>query len=186
MVGLTELWLPIILSAVIVFVASAIIHMALRYHWKDNAPLPGEGAVREVMRKQGIGPGDYIVPHAGSPAAMRDPELIKKFEEGPVGFLTLLPSGPPAMGRNLFQWFVYAVAISFMVAYITGRTVATGAEYLHVFRVAATVAFLAYAGAEPIASIWRGRKWSTTLKNMLDGLIYAWLTGGVFGWLWPS
>ena len=117
---------------------------------------------------------------------MKDPELLKKFEEGPVGFFTILPSGPPAMGKCLLQWFVYSVAISFMVAYVTGRTVAPGTEYLRVFRVAATVAFLAYAGAEPIASIWKGRKWSTTLKNVFDGLIYAWLTGGVFGWLWPS
>ena len=186
MVGLTDLWLPIILSAVIVFVASAIVHMALRYHWKDNDPLPGEDAVREAMRKQGVGPGDYIVPHAGSPAAMKDPELLKKFEEGPVGFFTILPSGPPAMGKSLILWFIYSLAIGVMVAYVTGRTVAPGTEYLRVFRVAATVAFLAYAGAEPISSIWRGRKWSTTLKNVFDGLIYAWLTGGVFGWLWPN
>ncbi len=42
MIGLTELWMPILVSALFVFVASAIIHMALRYHWSDWEAPPGE------------------------------------------------------------------------------------------------------------------------------------------------
>jgi hypothetical protein len=39
--------------------------------------------------------------------------------------------------------------------------------------------------AQPVDSIWFFRHWSTSLKNVFDGLIYALLTGGVYGWLWP-
>ncbi len=186
MVELTSLWLPILLSAVFVFVASAIIHMALRYHFGDWDRMPGEDAVRAAIRTAGVTPGNYSLPNVGNAAEMRSPETLEKMKEGPVGFLTVLPAGEPAMGKNLAQWFVYTVVIGILVAYLTGRTLGPGTHYLQVFRVAGTVAFLAYAGATPIASIWFGRKWSTTLKTAVDGLAYALLTAGTFGWLWPQ
>ena len=58
--------------------------------------------------------------------------------------------------------------------------------YLTVFRIVGTVTFAGYALALAQYSIWYGRAWSITLKSMFDGLIYALLTGGVFGWLWPQ
>lgn len=185
MVGLLELWIPILLAAVLVFVASAIIHMVLRYHWRDWSRMPREDDVRAAMRAAGVGPGNYSIPHADSMAEMQQEGMIAKLKEGPLGFLIVLPSGVPAMGKQLAQWFAYSLAVGVVVAYLTGRTVGPGAEYLQVFRVAGTTAFLAYAGAEPIFSIWFGRNWSTTLKRMLDGLIYALVTAGAFGWLWP-
>ena len=186
MVGFGALWLPIVLSAVAVFVASAITRMVLRYHWNDFTGMPGESGVLETMRKAGVQPGNYSFPHCTGAAEMNDPDMKKKWEQGPVGMIYVLPNGPPAMGKSLIQWFVYSLVVSFLVAYVTGRTLAPGTEYLQVFRVAATVAFLAYAGAEPVMSIWKGQKWSTTAKNVFDDFIYALLTGGMFGWLWPG
>jgi hypothetical protein len=34
-------------------------------------------------------------------------------------------------------------------------------------------------------SIWYHRSWGTTLRYTVDGLVYALLTAGIFGWLWP-
>lgn len=48
------------------------------------------------------------------------------------------------------------------------------------------MAFLGYVPGLWQDSIWYGRKWSTTLKNTLDGIVYALLTAGTFGWLWPG
>jgi hypothetical protein len=186
MVGLAALWLPIVLSAVAVFVASSITHMVLRYHWSDFQGMPGEDGVLEAMRKAGVQPGNYNFPHAKSMAELKEPEVCKKWEQGPVGMLYVMPSGAPAMGKSLAQWFLYSLVVGFLVAYVAGRTLGPGTEYLQVFRVAGTVAFLAYAGSEPVMSIWKGQKWSTTAKNVLDDLIYALLTGGMFGWLWPG
>jgi hypothetical protein len=186
MVFLTALWLPILLSAVIVFVASSIIHMVLPYHKSDYSKLPDEDKLLDALRGAGLAPGRlYHFPHCADHKQMGSPEMQEKYKKGPVGLLTILPSGAPAMGSFLAKWFTYCVVISLVAAYLTGRTLATGAPYLTVFRVAGTAAFLGYAGAHASDSIWKGQSWSTTFKHIFDGLIYGMLTGGTFGWLWP-
>jgi Flp pilus assembly protein TadB len=185
LVHLHQLWLPMILSAVIVFVASSLVHMVLTYHRSDYQKLPNEDAVSAAIRTGNAGAGLYMFPHM-SMADMRSPEGVEKFKKGPVGFLTLRRSGAPGMGKNLVQWFIYSMFVGLLVAYVAGRTVAPGAGYLPVFRIGGTVAFLAYAGGAPIDSIWRGQPWSVTFKAIFDGLLYACLTAGTFGWLWPK
>lgn len=185
MVYLLELWLPIVLAAVVVFIASSIIHMVLPYHKSDFKRLPDEERVLDALRKEELPPGEYSFPRASSMKDMGSPEMLKKFNEGPVGMMTVLPSGPPAMGKALVLWFVYCLVISIFVAYLAGRTLGPSSEYLAVFRVTSVAAFLAYAAAQASESIWMGRSWSSTFKNAIDGLIYGLLTGGVFGWLWP-
>jgi hypothetical protein len=133
MVDLTALWLPIVLSAVLVFVASSVIHMVLQYHRSDYRKLPNEAKVRETLRAENLAPGNYYFPH-GTPKEMGTPEMQEKFKQGPVGLLTAMPSGPPAMGKNLAQWFVYCLVVGVFVAYLTGRTVGPDASYLEVFR----------------------------------------------------
>ena len=185
MVGISALLLPILLSAVIVFVASSLLHMVLTYHRSDYGKLPNEDAVGAAIRSGSAAPGQYLIPHM-SMTEMRSPEGIAKFKQGPVGMIFLRQSGAPGMGKNLIQWFVYSLVVGVFVAYVTSRTVAPGASYLAVFRVAGTAAFLAYGGGAPIDSIWRGQTWSARVKAIFDGLVYALLTAGTFGWLWPK
>lgn len=185
MVGIAELLLPILLSAVLVFIASSVIHMMLGYHSGDHRTVPSEDRVREALREAQIPPGDYAIPNAGSMKEMGSAEFIEKQNEGPVAVLTVMPDGPPSMVRILLLWFVFLLAVSTVVAYVVGRALPPGTEYLQVFRIAGTVAFLAYAADTWSRSIWFGQKWSTALKNTLDGLVYALLTGGAFGAFWP-
>ncbi len=185
MVPLILLWVPILLSAVVVFAASSVIHMVLHYHRSDFANLANEADVMDALRKTGIRPGDYLIPRAGSPKEMKTPEFIEKMKKGPVVFLTVMPSGPPTMGAQLAQWFVYSVVVSIFAAYIAGRALGQGAHYLAVFRFAGCSAFIGYALALWQNSIWYKRAWSATLKSTIDGLVYALLTAGIFGWLWP-
>jgi len=185
MVGIAELWLPILLSAVIVFVVSSIIHMMLGYHKSDYQKLPDEKKALDAIRPLGIPPGTYHFPHCDSLKETNSPEFQEKMKQGPTGLLTMFPTGMPSMGKHLVAWFLYSVMVSFFVAYLTGRTVPREAHYLSVFRVAGTAAFLSYAMAHAHSSIWKGEAWSTTLKFYFDGLVYGLLTAGVFGWLWP-
>ena len=185
MVGLSALWLPIVVSAVAVFIVSAIVHMALPYHKSDYGKLPKEDDVRAAMRAAGVAPGTYMFPRCESMKELDTPATKAKFEQGPVGILTVLPSGVPKMGKSLVQWFVYTLVIGIFAAYLASRTLAPGTHYLQVFRVVGCSAFLAYAGAHGADPIWRGARWSTTLKNLFDGLLYGLVTAGVFGWLWP-
>ncbi len=186
MVPILALWLPILVAAVIVFVASSILHMAIpAWHQGDYARLPNEDDVAAALRKAGVTPGDYILPHGGSMAAMKDPAFVKKMTDGPVAVLTVMQPGPPTMGSELAQWFVYCLVVSLFAAYVTGRALGPDAHYLAVFRFAGTVAFVGYALALCQQSIWFKRAWSTTIKSMIDGLVYGLLTAGTFGWLWP-
>ena len=186
MVPLYEFWLPILLSAVIVFIASSIIHMVFTYHRTDFGRLPDEDKVMETLQTFDIPPGDYVVPCAGSAKNMKSQEYIDKMNKGPVAFLTIIPSGPPKMAKSLVLWFLYSIVVGTIAAYITSRAVGREAEYLTVFRFAGCTAFTGYAIALLQNSIWYKRSWAATIKSMFDGLIYALLTAGTFGWLWPS
>ena len=186
MVSVISLWIPILLSAVIVFVASSIIHMVLRYHRTDFGTIPNEDEVMDALRKFDIPPGDYVIPCAGSSKEMGSPEFIEKATKGPVGFMTVMESGPPAMGKSLMLWFIYCIVVGITAAYITGRALGPEAHYLAVFRFAGCTAFVGYALALWQNTIWYKRSWSTTLKSTFDGLVYALLTAGTFGWLWPA
>lgn len=185
MVPLTSLWMPILLSAVLVFVVSSVIHMMLTYHRSDYMKVADEDKVLAALRPFRIPPGNYILPHATSMEAMKDPAFVEKLTAGPVAFVTVRPNGVPAMGGQLVQWFVYAVIVSAIAGYVAGRALGPDADYLSVFRFAGTTAFACYGMGAVHESIWMGRKWSTSIKHMFDGLVYGAVTAGAFGWLWP-
>lgn len=185
MAHLGSLWLPIVVSAVIVFLASWIVHMFLPYHRSDFAKLPQEDAVLDALRSLNVPGGQYLAPHANTPAQMKQPEYLEKRKRGPVLFLTLAAGGDPGMGKSLLQWFVFLLVVSVFSAYLAGHAIAAGAPYLAVFRFVGVVAFMAYGLGHAHQSIWYRQKWSTTGHFVFDGLIYALLTAGVFGWLWP-
>jgi len=177
---------PIVLSAVLVFIASALIWMVLPHHKTDWKTLPNEEAVRAALNAQKPGPGQYMIP-AGGMQAMNDPAFAKKFQEGPVGILTLRkPPASMSMGPMMVQSFVYYLAVSFVVAYLASRTIPLGTEYLYVFRAVGTMSWLAYGFGVIPDSIWFGKPWSSTVKHLADALVFALLTAGTFAWRWPA
>ncbi len=185
MVGLSGLWLPILLSAVIVFIASSLIHMVSPWHKSDYPKLPNEDQVMDALRPLAIPPGDYMTPRPSSRQELSSAAFLEKMKKGPVMVLTVMPNGPMSMGRNLGLWFVYLLAVGVLTGYVAGRALPSGAPYLHAFRFAGVTAFIAHTVALFQLSIWYRRAWSTTIKATVDGLIYGLLTAGVFGWLWP-
>lgn len=176
-----SLWLPIIASAVVVFIAGAVIWMAMPWHKTDWRKTADEEAVRAALK--GCEPGTYTVPNCTDSKQYAEPEMQQKLKEGPQAFITVVPSGIPAMGPKLAMMFAYNVLVAVVCAYLLSRTVGAGADYLTVFRITGTVAFVCYGVAYIQESIWFGRPWSMTVKTFWDALIYAVLTGGVFGWL---
>ncbi len=185
MVPLTALLLPVLLAAVIVFVASSLIHMVLKYHQSDYRQLPEEEKLLGALRPAGLTPGLYHFPFC-SHKDMNTPAMQEKFKQGPVGMLTVFPSGPVAMPKFLGLWFAYCLLVSLFVAYVTGRTVSRDGGFSVVFHIAGVAAFLAYGLGPLVNGIWKGQPWSIVLKESFDGLIYSSLTAGTFGWLWPK
>jgi hypothetical protein len=180
--GITALWMPILASSVLVFILSALVWTVLPWHKKDFAKTGNEEAVRAAL--SGSSPGQYMLPHCTDPAELKDPDVARKYMDGPQGFITIVPNGMPNMGPKLGMAFAYNIFVGVICAYFVSRTVAPGADYLAVFRVAGATAFAAYGIAYIQDSIWFGRPWSLTAKSLFDSLLYGLLTGGAFGWLY--
>lgn len=183
MVSLVDLWLPIALSAVLVFLASSVIHMALRWHSKDFKKLAAEDAVMDALRPFNLAPGDYAAPLPDSMAHMSSPEFKARQARGPSFVLTILTNS--SMARNLVKWFLYSIVVGLFAAYVASLALPAGAPYMTVFRMTGTVAFAGYALALWQNWIWYSRGLGYTVRTTIDGLLYALLTGGAFGWLWP-
>jgi hypothetical protein len=185
MVSLSALWLPILVAAVLVFLASFVAHMVLPYHRTDYRKVPSEDALMDAMRPFNLAPGDYHMPSPSSPAAMKNPEFVAKMKKGPVLLMTVFPTGEVGMGGKLVAWFAFCLVVGLFAAYLTSRALPAGSPYMAVFRFASTVAFIGYGLAQWENTIWFNRAWTTTAKNTVDALVYGLLTGGAFGWLWP-
>jgi hypothetical protein len=185
MVSLASLWLPILVAAALVFLASFILHMVLPFHHADYKPVAAEDAVMDALRPFNIAPGDYFVPCPRPPQRHRAPEFVAKMKKGPVVMMTVRPGGDMGMGKQLAGWFIFCGVVGILSAYVTSRALPAGAPYLEVFRFSGTVAFIGYCVAQWENTIWYRRPWTRTMRDTIDGLIYGLLTGGAFGWLWP-
>ena len=184
MVSLSALWLPILLSAVVVFIASSIMHMVLPYHRSDYKPIPNEDSVLASLRAAGLARGVYSFPFC-THKDMKSEAIAQKQKQGPIGLLTVFPTGPVNMGKFLGLWFVYCVIVALFAAYLTGHTLLPGVRPMAVLRVAGTAAFLAFGIGQITNGIWGGQPWGNVTKHVMDGLIYALLAGATFAWLWP-
>jgi hypothetical protein len=185
MISLVDLWIPIVLSAVLVFVVSALIHMVFKWHNSDYRKLANEDEVRAAIRASNPAPGQYMIPHCIGGKEMQKPEMLQKFKEGPTGMLMLMTPGAPSMGKPLALWFLLNLIIAFAVGYLASRTVPFGVSFLAVCRVVGIVTFLAYAGGSVSGAIWMGKPWTSAAKEVLDAFIYGLVSAVAFGWLWP-
>ena len=186
MTALSALWLPILVSAVAVFVVSSIIHMTPLWHKTDYPRFANEDRVLDALRPIGLPPGDYMMPRPASSAEMRSPEFKEKMKRGPAVMMTVFPPWTGSMASNLSQWFVYCIIVSVFAAYIGGSAVPPGAPtFAAICRYVGVTAFAGYTLALWQMSIWYRRAWSMTLKSTLDGVIYALVTCAVFTWMWP-
>jgi hypothetical protein len=186
MVTVMSLLLPILVSAVVVFLASWLVHVLLKYHNNDFKKAPNEDGIMEALRKFNIPVGEYMVPRCDNMKQMKEPAFIEKLNKGPVLMMTVMPNGPFTMGKSLAAWFVYCVVVSIFAGYVAGSALPAGSVYLEVFRFAGCVAFTGYTLALWQDAIWYKRTLSTVVKHTFDGLLYGLLTGGVFGAMWPG
>lgn len=182
---LTQLWLPIVASGVIVFILSALAWTVMPHHKKDFTGLPNAEAVQALMRQNPPAEGQYAIPWVSGARGFEDPKVKEMMMQGPRAYITVVPNGMPSMVPMMAQSLVFYLIVSTLVAYVTWHAVPLGAEYLSVFRFAGTTASMAYILATVPDSIWFGRPWGNFGRQALDGLIFGLATAGVFGWLWP-
>ena len=182
---LTQLWLPIVVSGVVVFILSALAWTVMPHHKKDFTGLPNADAVQSLMRQHPPAPGQYAVPWVSEARGLEDPAMKEKMTQGPRAYITVVPNGMPSMLPMMAQSVVFYLIVSLLVAYVSWHAVQPGAEYLEVFRIAGTTASMAYILATVPDAIWFGKPWGNFGRQALDGLVFGLATAGVFGWLWP-
>lgn len=182
MTPLPLLWLPILLSAVFCFIAANVLWMALPFwHRSDYKRLDDEATLLAALRNAPS--GQYVAPMMDWKSTT--PEQRAEAQKGPAAILLVRNPSAFSFGKTLLLYFVYLLVVSTFIAYITGLTLPPGTHYLRVFRVAGTAGVLAYAFNSIADSIWYGKPWSVTFKQIVDGVIFGLLTAGAFGWLWP-
>jgi hypothetical protein len=186
MVSLVQLWLPILLSTVFVFFASSILNMVLKFwHTPDYHGFSNEDEVGAAIRKGNPGPGMYMLPYC-TPEAMKEPGTQEKFKTGPVGMVALRQPGAMNMGASLGQWFAFCLLVSLFCALLVMHVLTPDMRFARVFHVVGIAALMGYAFGPLPNAIWWGHPWSVTIKHVIDGLIYAVITGATFAWLWPA
>ncbi len=181
-----QLWLPILLSGIIVFIWSAISWTLLPWHNAEWKGLPNAEGVRDLLKAAGWKPGQYAFPWVDDPKARRSPEFMAKMGEGPTGHVIIMKPGPLSMGGNMVQGVIFNIVVSFFAAYVVWHALGAYPQpYLRIFRLIGATGFMAYAFAKVPDSIWFGRPWKSWVYDAIDALIMGCLMGGVFGWLWP-
>lgn len=179
---LSDLWLPIVVSAAFVWVASAIIHMVLPIHKGEWKGLPDENRVTTAL--EGVPAGQYMFPF-GSMADMKNPEFVARQKKGPNGTLVLW-NGPANIGQSMLLMLIFDLVVGVFVAYVAWHALPKGTPYLQVFRICGAAAFMAHGLGWIPNMIWFGRSARSFWSYLFDSIVYAGLTAGTFGWLWPK
>ena len=185
-ISITELWQPIILGAVLAWVASGVIHMVVKYHNADYLKLSNEDEVSAALKNSAAEPGIYSLPYCDDPGQMSDEGLQKKFIDGPVAFVAIFENGLPNMGKLLFQQFAFFLLGCVLIGYCATLGLSPGADYLTVFRFVATLGFIAFGWGVIPYSIWYGHSWATAGRYLVDAIVYGLIVAGAFSWLWPA
>ena len=183
--ALLSLWLPILLSAVVVFVISSLIHMVIKWHASDYHGFSNEDAVRDAIRAGNPAPGGYVVPFCKDMKDMAGEAMMKKYREGPVAHITLGASGAPNMGKHLGLWFLWSLVVAAVAAFLASQIFPQDSAHARgAAKLVGAVTFIAHGFGTVTDSIWMMRPWSVSVKNLLDATLYAVGCGLVFFWLW--
>ena len=188
---LTQLWLPILVAGLVVWIASAVAWMAIGHHTKDRDPIP-DGREQELMdavTRLNIRPGSYGFPDffqckdKNIPAAERKQAMKELYNRHPQGLLRVW--APINMGRNMALTALFYLVTSAVIGYLAWAALPQGTPFAKVFQVVATAGILAYSFAFIPNCIWHGSYTRTIVFRIVDGIVYGLITGAIFAWRWP-
>jgi len=180
-----QLWLPILLTAVFVFIASSLIHMVFKWHNSEYRKLANEDAVSAAIRAGNPSPGQYVFPHCMDMKEMQSDAMMKKYNEGPIGLLTLRPNGRPSMGPALIMWFLFTLFIAAAMALLAVKSIGIDAHPHNAAHLIGVASLLAYGAGSIQAGIWMGKPWGSVAKDLLDSFIYGCISAATLLYFWP-
>lgn len=184
--GFEDLAIPVLLAGGLVWLASAVLWMALPHHHGEYRRLPDEAALRAVLRSQSVSRGQYIFPFLQRWEEASTEEGRRSFELGPVGFLTIMDNRVPSISRHMLLTLAHYLLVNAGIAWAAQLLIPPGAGYALVFRPVAVMALLAHGAAIIPEAIWYGKPWGNVLRALFDAAVYALLTAGAFAAFWPG
>lgn len=183
---LLALWLPILLTAIGVFFASSLIHMVFKWHNSEYRALPNEDEVRNALGSVKLNPGLYSTPHCTDMKEIQTDAMQQKFRDGPVALITIRAPGAPTMGKYLLQWFILNLVIAALAGVLALQAYGINTNAHAAGHFVGLFSMIAYACGSVQESIWMGRPWSATFKNILDAFIYGAVSAVIFWQFWPA
>jgi hypothetical protein len=177
-----ELWLPILVSGVVLFFLSAAAWMLLPHHKPEWKGLPNEDALTKTLRETDIPAGQYMFPYCERHADSKSEEMKRRMQTGPHGTLYVWP-GAPNMGINMACTVAFFIIANFVIAYLATMALDRGDSFMEVLRFVGTAAILTYASAPILNGIWFRRK---MLADIIDGIVFGLVTGLLFAAMWPG
>lgn len=185
---LLPLWLPILLSAGVIWVMSIIFGMALPHHKQDWIGLGDEDGFMEDLRRRGIKPGNYLFPDFRSSEQLRSEKVERALKEGPVGHLSVWKT-PVTMGDKMVGTLVVHLVVCILIAYLTRIALPAASPpppFAKVFQIAGTAGVLAYSFSFIPNALWFGAYKRTIVASIFDGVLYGVVIGAIFAWRWPQ
>ncbi len=182
-VSMAELWMPILTTAVVVFILSCLAWTISPHHKPEYRKLAAEPGFLDALRTLNIPAGGYFFPYVDG-AGMKTEEGKRLMNEGPWGRMRLYGK-KPGMGGSMLGSFVLYLVVSAAIAFVGTMTIPAGAGFGDVLRVLGTVGVLSYSVAVIPQIIWFERQWSVFFTHLFDGVVFGLATGLVFAWMWP-
>lgn len=179
---LLSLWLPILVTTIVLFFASFLAWVVLPHHKPDIKRWPDEERLLTFIRESGAAPGDYLFPYIED-KDMKEDWAQARYNEGPWGMVKIWP-GKASMGGNMLKTVLYFFVVSAAVAYAGTLALTPGAPFMDVFQLIAVTAILAHTSGGVLREIWFTRPLRGKLMDFIDGLVYGLITAGLFAWLW--
>lgn len=177
-----ELWLPILLAGVACHVASTLAWTVLPHHKPEyRGAGDKEGALMDWVAQSGLAPGNYVFPHCQDMQEARSEDYARR-QGKCVGMLSIWP-GPVNMSRAIVQTLVFFLVAAFVIGYVASIGLPEGAQRSDVFRLVFTVGVLTHCFAKFPHVFWFPTRYA---MSVVDGVVYAALTAGVFTLLWPT
>ncbi|MFK8012207.1 MAG: hypothetical protein AB8B80_09220 [Marinicellaceae bacterium] len=182
-VTLLQLWLPIVLGGLFCWIASAFIHIVIKYHNYDYTKLSNEDDVSQALGQSKPKPGLYHLPYCVDMKEMQDPAMQKKLINGPIAMISVFESGLPKMGKLMIQQILFFIVACLFIAYVATLSLTVGSDTMSIIRILMVVSFLTLGYGIIPHSIWLGLPWSNCLRYLIDALIYAAIIALTFAWL---
>jgi len=180
MAFLLGLWLPIVVTAVVLFFASFVAWMILPHHFGDRSKLDKENEFMDHLRDLNVQPGNYLFPYAASGKEMGSQEHQKRYAKGPRGTINIYSM--PNTGANLFCTLLFFLVTATIIGYVAWEALEgwdpAKVTFLKVFQIVGAVGVLTYSSAGILNGIWFKKKLVT---DIVDGIVYGIITGLIFG-----